>query len=263
MDERLDVNSRVGLLFATLLVLSFISTRFLPKAPLVLSAGIAPLWSAFYAVSSNSRGFIESLVTERDLRSENADLRTRVAVAETDNKRLSEELRKLEEVTQIRATISPGVTVVAGVIGLQFDSLNALVRINKGTKDGVQEKMVVTTPQGLVGEVMNVEQSSALVRTLLDAEFRVGIKVAKLPGTALARGVAGRFLRATNYRSASAKVGDTVWSANVAGGAFPPIRVGRITKRIELSGDTLGLTLEIAPAVDISALEQVYLLRLP
>jgi rod shape-determining protein MreC len=221
------------------------------------------VWNVFYVGASNLRGFVDTLVNQRDLRDENAALRTRVAVLETDNKRLTDEVRKLEEVTQIRATISPGVTVVAQVVGVQFDSLNALIRINKGSNDGVQEKMVVTTPLGLVGEVMKVEARTAMVRTLLDAEFRVGIKVGNLPGTALARGVAGRFLRATNYRGGAVKLGDKVSSANVAGGAFPPIPVGRVTKRIELSGDTLGLTLEIAPVVDINALEQVYLLRLP
>jgi rod shape-determining protein MreC len=257
------VNSRVGLLFGVLLFLSLVSVRFLPTAPLVFSSAVTPLWSVFYTVSTNLRNFVETLVNERDVRGENARLITRVAVLETENKRLSDEVRKLEEVTQIRATISPGVAVVAQVVGLQFDSLNALIRINKGLRDGVQEKMVVTTARGLVGEVMKVEARTALVRTLLDAEFRVGIKVANYPGTALARGVAGRFLRATNYRGGNAKVGDLVSSANVAGGAFPPIPVGRVTKRIELSGDTLGLTLEINPIVDISSLEQVYLLRLP
>ena len=257
------MNSRVGLLFGVLIVLSFISTRFLPRAPLVLSSAVTPLWSVFYTVSNNLRGFVTALTAERDLLSENAALSIKVSTLETDNKRLSEELRKLEEVTQIRATISPGVTVVAQVVAVQFDSLNALIRINKGSKDGVQEKMVVTTPQGLVGEVMTVADRTAMVRTLLDAEFRVGIKIGNYPGTALARGVAGSFLRATNYKGSKVKIGDSVWSANVAGGAFPPIRVGRVAKRVELSGDTLGLTLEIVPAVDISALEQVYLLRLP
>jgi rod shape-determining protein MreC len=257
------VNSRVGLLFGILMFVSFVSVRFLPSAPLVLSSAITPLWSVFYVGASNVRGFVETLVNQRDMRNENAALRTRVATLETENTRLANEVRKLEEVTQIRATISPGVTVVAQVVGVQFDSLNAFIRIDKGSNDGVQEKMVVTTPQGLVGEVMNVEARTAMVRTLLDAEFRVGIKVGNRPGTALARGVAGRFLRATNYRGGSVKVGDRVWSANVAGGAFPPIPVGRVTKRIELSGDTLGLTLEITPIVDINSLEQVYLLRLP
>ncbi len=257
------MNSRVGLLFGILLLVSFVSTRFLPSAPPVLSSAVTPLWNVFHTSALNLRGFVDALVLERDLRTENAALKTRVQTAESEVRRLSEEVRKLEEVTQIRATISPGVAVVAGVAGLQFDSLNATLRINKGSRDGVQEKMVVTTPQGLVGEVMGVEPNSAVVRTLLDAEFRVGIKVGTMQGTALARGVAGRFLRATNYKGTGVKVGDTVWSANVAGGAFPPIRVGRVTRRIDLSGDTLGLTLEIAPAVDVTALEQVYLLRLP
>lgn len=257
------MNSRAGLLIGVLLLVSLVSTRFLPKAPLAFSSAVTPLWNVFYVGGQNLRGFVEALILERDLRLENASLNNRLGVLQTENKHLLDEVHKLEEVTQIRATISPGVAVVAQVISLQFDSLNASLRINKGSSDGVQEKMVVTTPQGLVGEVAFVDARTATVRTLLDAEFRVGVKVSDYPGTALARGVAGSFLRATNYKTAKVKVGDTVWSANVAGGAFPAVKVGTVTKRIELSGDTLGLTLEIAPVVDVTALEQVYLLRLP
>ena len=123
--------------------------------------------------------------------------------------------------------------------------------------------MVVTTPLGLVGEVSQVDARTAVVRTLLDAEFRVGIKVGNYPGTALARGVAGRFLRATNYKSAKVKIGDTVWSANVAGGAFPLVKVGHVVRRVELSGDSLGLTLEIAPVVDIRRLRASLFIEAP
>jgi rod shape-determining protein MreC len=101
------------------------------------------------------------------------------------------------------------------------------------------------------------------VRTVLDPDFRIGIKVGKYNGVALARGISGRYLRAQNYKNPKVRVGDTVWSANVPGGAFPTSKIGVVSKIIAGSGESLGQTLEITPSVDVTSLEQVYLLRLP
>ncbi len=257
------VNSRIGLLFSALLVLSLISTRFAPKAPLALSSTVTPLWTVFSAVSLNLRHFLEALILERDLRTENAALKNKVGELELRAYQLDLEVKKLEELVDIKRTQSPSVFKAAQVIAFNFDALNAELRINKGSADGVQLKMAVTTPQGLVGNVMQVDQHSAIVRTILDPEFRVGVKVAKFNNVAVARGVAGRVLRAENYKNPKAKNGDVVWSSNSAGGVFPSVRLGTIISVSQSRGDTLGQTLEINPFVDMTALEQVYLLRLP
>jgi rod shape-determining protein MreC len=251
------MNSRIGLLFSALLVLSLISTRFAPKAPLALSSTVTPLWTVFSVVSLNLRNFLEALILERDLHTENAALKNKVGELELRAYQLDLEVKKLEELADIKRTQSPSVFKAAQVIAFNFDALNAELRINKGSADGVQLKMAVTTPQGLVGNVMQVDQHSAIVRTILDPEFRVGVKVAKFNNVALARGVAG------NYENPKAKKGDVVWSSNSAGGVFPTVRLGTIISVSQSRGDTLGQTLEINPFVDMTALEQVYLLRLP
>ncbi len=257
------MNSRIGLLFGILLVVSLISTRFAPKAPLAFSSAVSPIWMVFSISGQNLRSFFEALVLERDMRVENRDLRNKVGELELKAYQLEQEVKRLEEVALIKRTQSPSVALAAQVIAFNFDALNAELRINKGSADGVQLKMAVTTPQGLVGDVMQVDTNTALVRTILDPDFRVGIKVAQLTTVAVARGVSGRLLRAEDYKNPKVKNGDVVFSSNSAGGVFPTVRLGKIFSVSQSRGDTLGQTLEITPFVDITALEQVYLLRLP
>jgi rod shape-determining protein MreC len=257
------MNSRVGLLFGILLVVSLVSTRFAPRAPLALSSGVAPLWTVFGSAGLNLRGFVTALVLERDLQAENAVLKNTVGELELRVNKLEQQVRKQAEVAQIIRTQTKAVLTDAQVIAFHFDALNAEVRINKGRKDGVQPKMAVTTPQGLVGDVMEVDESSALVRTILDPDFRVGIKVAPYSTVAVARGVSGRLIRAEDYKNPKVKKGDSVFSSNSPGGVFPTVQLGVVTSVSASRGDTLGQTLEISPHVDISALEQVYVLRLP
>jgi rod shape-determining protein MreC len=257
------MNSRVGLLFGVLLVISLVSTRFAPSAPLALSSGVAPLWLVFSSAGLNLRGFLEALVLERDLRAENTKLKNTVGELELRVNKLEQQVRKQAEVAQIIRTQTKAVLTDAQVIAFHFDALNAEVRINKGRRDGVQPKMAVTTPQGLVGDVMEVDDASALVRTVLDPDFRVGIKVAPYSTVAVARGVSGRLIRAEDYKNPKVKKGDLVFSSNSPGGVFPTVQLGVVTSVSASRGDTLGQTLEISPHVDISALEQVYVLRLP
>jgi rod shape-determining protein MreC len=257
------MNSRVGLLFGILLVVSLVSTRFAPRAPLALSSSVAPLWLVFSSAGLNLRGFLEALVLERDLRAENTKLKNTVGELELRVNKLEQQVRKQAEVAQIIRTQTKAVLTDAQVIAFHFDALNAEVRINKGRRDGVQPKMAVTTPQGLVGDVMEVDDTSALVRTILDPDFRVGIKVAPHSSVAVARGVSGRLIRAEAYKNPKVKKGDLVFSSNSPGGVFPTVQLGVVTSVSASRGDTLGQTLEISPHVDISALEQVYVLRLP
>ncbi|MFN3265209.1 MAG: rod shape-determining protein MreC [Deinococcales bacterium] len=257
------MNSRIGLLFGVLLVLSLISTRFAPKAPLALSSGITPLWQIFTTGGLNLRFFFEALILERDLHTENTNLKNKVGELELRVNKLEQQVQKQTEVQQIIRTQTNSVLTDAQVIAFQFGALNAEIRINKGRRDGVQPKMAVTTPRGLVGDVMQVDETSALVRTILDPDFRVGIKVARYNSVAVARGVSGRFIRAEDYKNPKVKVGDLVFSSNSPGGVFPTVQLGVVTGVSASRGDTLGQTLEISPHVDISALEQVYVLRLP
>jgi rod shape-determining protein MreC len=259
------MNSRLWLIFGILMLVSLVSTRFVPPAPFALSAGIAPFTGMFYHLAQNLKKAVDIIAFESELRRENASLKAKLGVAETSVARLEQDVQRLESAASIRRFQSPGVFAIAPVTAYKNDGLVSQLTVARGSQDGLQVGMAVTTPSGLVGIVQEVNSRSALIRTVTDPEFRVGVTVAnkKKPGRGLGRGVAGRFLRVEVFKGSEVKVGQKVLSGGFAGGAFPTVQIGLISKRIASGGDTLGLTLEVKPFVDPSALEEVFILSLP
>ena len=259
------MNSRLWLVFGILMLVSLVSTRFVPPAPFALSASIAPFTGMFYHLAQNIKNAANMIAFESDLRLENTALKAKLGTAQTKVAQLEQEVEKLESAAKIRRYQSPGVFAIAPVISYKNDGLVSQLMVARGEQDGLQVGMAVTTPSGLVGIVQAVTRRTALIRTVTDPEFRVGVTVAskKKPGRGLGRGVAGRFLRVEVYKGSDVKVGQKILSGGFAGGAFPTVQIGLISKRIASSGDTLGLTLEVNPFVDPSALEEVFILSLP
>ena len=252
-------------MFGILMLVSLISTRFVPPAPFALSAGIAPFTGMFYQLAQNAKGAVDTIAFENDLRVENKALKNQLGTALTKLAQLEQEAKKLEAAAKIRRYQSPGVFAIASVILYKNDGLVSQLMVARGEQDGLQAGMAVTTPSGLVGIVQEVAARTALIRTVTDPEFRVGVTVAssKKRGRGLGRGIAGRFLRIEGFKGADVKIGQKVLSGGFAGGAFPTVQIGVVVKRIASRGDTLDLTLEVKPYVDPSGLEEVYILSLP
>ncbi len=252
-------------MFGILMLVSLISTRFVPPAPFALSASIAPYTGMFYQLAQNAKNAVDTIAFENDLRIENKSLKNQLGSTQTKLAQLEQEAKKLEAAAKIRRYQSPGVFAIANVISYKNDGLVSQLMVALGEQDGLQPGMAVTTPSGLVGIVQEVAARSALIRTVTDPEFRVGVTVASANkrGRGLGRGIAGRILRIEDYKGSDVKLGQKVLSGGFAGGAFPTVQIGVIVKRIASRGDTLGLTLEVKPFVDPSALEEVYILSLP
>lgn len=256
--------ARVAVLFGILMIASLLATRFLPPAPLALSAGIVPVTRVTYAVAENLRQFVETLVLEGDLRAENERLTARVNTLADENRRLTADVRRLEQVTRIRASISPAVALTATVISTDPSSLQSKLIIDKGADDGVERMMTVTVPGALVGVVDDVTRHQAIVRTIVDPETRVSVTIEGKGGRFLAQGVAGGLMRAESFGgNVSVKPGDTVITLNTGGGVFPSVRVGEVASVLPSGTNSLGQTIFIRPAVDVAGLEEVFLLRAP
>ncbi len=259
------MNSRLWLVFGILMLVSLVSTRFVPPAPFALAASIAPFTGMFYQLAQNAKNAVDTVAFENDLRIENKTLKNQLGTSQTKLVQLEQEVNKLEAAAKIRRYQSPGVFAIASVISYKNDGLVSQLMVALGEQDGVQLGMAVTTPSGLVGIVQEVAARTALIKTVTDPEFRVGATVAstKKQGRGLGRGIAGRILRVEDFKGSNVKVGQKVLSGGFAGGAFPTVQIGLVVKRIASRGDTLGLTLEVKPFVDPSALEEVFILSLP
>ncbi len=135
-----------------------------------------------------------------------------------------------------------------------------IVLLNRGYDQGIRTGQPLAGREGLAGKVVEVrpERSHAILLNHPDCAVAVRIERSRVAGIIeWSPGAFGALkLRNISYL-ADVKVGDLVISSGL-GGVFPEgIPVGRITK---VSPDDTGLVLDITvkPAVDFSALEEVF-----
>ena len=137
---------------------------------------------------------------------------------------------------------SPGVVATAPVIGGGVGPDVSRLIIGSGTSSGVQVGMPVTVPQGLVGIVTDVTANSAIVRTVVDPQSRVGVSVRDRGGQGVIVGDVADLLRVTRFiQSQEVQVGDEVETSSY-GGLFPiGVLVGVAGLPVPLN-DVVGVT---------------------
>lgn len=99
--------------------------------------------------------------------------------------------------------------------------------------------MPVTTASGLVGVITEVTPNQAVVRTILDPESRVGVRLANAPGRGIAYGAPPRMLRVEIAPEANVKPGDTVVSGAIQGLYPAGITVGTVEQVLPLAPGAL------------------------
>jgi len=186
--------------------------------------------------------------------------------------RLENDLSTMEEVRKENLRLKhllnyvdemPPERVMAQVVG--WDSANEfkVIRLNKGTDQGIKVMSPVITDHGLVGYVYRATRNYSDVLTILDQNNRVDVVVERTRTHGIVEGVFN-FKCALKYvmRNEPVEVGDKLITAGV-GGIYPKgVKVGMIT---DISKENFGMTLsiEVVPSVDFDKLEEVLVLISP
>jgi rod shape-determining protein MreC len=173
------------------------------------------------------------LLRGREVQTEN----TRLAAENARLKQENESLRKAAaEVTRLRVALhlvkaEKLPPLAAEVIGwLPSPHFDTIV-LARGSRDGVKERMVVRTADGLVGQVIDVGPASCEVMLLSDLNSGVGGLVRrnnKSQGVGIVQGVGRGMLLEVQYlkREADVKPGDVVVSSGYGGVVPPDIPIG-------------------------------------
>ncbi len=119
--------------------------------------------------------------------------------------------------------------VAAEVVGLGPDGFSRTLEIDRGTSDGVQTGMVVTTGAGLLGRVSEAGPHAAIVQTLADPQSRVSVFLPRtgLQGTAFG-GPTALQLRIEHSIGLVASNGDWALTSGVGGGYPRGLVVGEV-----------------------------------
>ncbi len=153
----------------------------------------------------------------------------------------------------------------AKVIKNSTNQRNNFITINKGSNDGITKDMAVISPdKGVVGFVVDVSPSFALIRSLLNKETLISVVIKKNGAFGSLVWGEGNF----NVRKAYVKeipnhykinLRDTIVTSG-AGGFPKGIVVGRVSKTQISTGDNF-MTLEIDLFNDFGTLQYVYIIK--
>ncbi|MBP8625079.1 MAG: rod shape-determining protein MreC [Syntrophorhabdales bacterium] len=114
-----------------------------------------------------------------DAKKENYLLKKRIDELLLENQRIPEleqENRRLKTILKL-AESNPGTSVVAKVIGEDLKNWFKCIIVDKGRDHGINEKMPVITPKGIVGQVVEVNKWHSKVMIINDTNSSVDVNI--------------------------------------------------------------------------------------
>ncbi len=193
------------------------------------------------------------------LLAENIELKEKVRqleIAGIEN----EELRDMLNLTKKYDTSNAITAEIISVDSTWFE----VITVNKGSRDGIKEKMTVLTPSGLVGKVTKVYDFSCQVTTILDVSNAVSATLTKtgdLVNTIGDMGLVKDGLLKLKYVPADVTLqeGDVIETSGI-GGIYPKgIYIGTI-KKVEEDKNLKKQYAIIEPGVDFSKMRDVLII---
>jgi rod shape-determining protein MreC len=151
-------------------------------------------------------------------------------------------------------------TVFATVIGKSVNTWQATVILDKGSQNGVKQRMPVATADGLVGQVMSTTANSCLVQLIMDQKSAVGVRLQNSRATGIIEGEGQEQLQ-LNYLPKGVKTAakEVVMTSGL-GGVYPAgLVVGTIASTAR-NNDGLFQDVRVSPTVDFWTLEEVYII---
>lgn len=247
-------------LAATLLALTLLTELPpLAKPRALLRGAVAPaegLMTGLAGIAGDVGGVFGDIASlraaDQRLSAQNAQLRRRLAEASA-TVRENDELRRA---LAFEKTYGHHV-VAAGVVARSAEPLSRSLTIDKGSADGLEAGMVVSSPAGLVGRIVETSPHSSLVQTLADPQSRVNAfgALSGLEGTVMGDG-STLTMQVPARPDSVLKPGEWVLSSGV-GGTYPRgLVVGQVVSFQKQAAATLQFA-QLAWPADYSSLDLV------
>ncbi|RJP80318.1 MAG: rod shape-determining protein MreC [Candidatus Zixiibacteriota bacterium] len=188
------------------------------------------------------------------LRKDNTALRIQISQAR-EAVQENERLRRLLDYKD-----STGLFLQAGeIIGRNpLPGVHSLL-INVGSAAGIAKHMAVVNDRGLVGQVVRVNAGSAVVQILMDRNMGSAVRLSGCRADGITVWGGGQRLMIDGIpNSVPVRLGEEVITSGLDG-VFPEgIPVGMVV-RTERSSEKLFQLIEVEPAVDFTAIEEIFI----
>ncbi len=253
----------VGVLFAQVLGLAVQVRRTTDSEPTRLIrvwavGAVTPLEKMLAWVQTSSGGMWHNYFYLRGVRAENRQLKQEIERMRLEQARISQDADQARRLQALLAFKEQFIsqTMAAQVIGSSGSELSRSVYIDKGERDGIKPDMAVISKDGIVGKVLRVYGSTALVLLIDDQTSGVGSILDKSRLQGILRGTSsGEVVLEKVMSDEAVPVGEQVLTSG-GDGIFPKgLPVGTVTK--VSPGSDLFLNIRVRPAADLNRLEEV------
>ena len=217
------------------------------------AVGVADTYNKFHSY--------DELKAENDsLKKQVTDLTKKLESAQADveeNKELKSMLGVSERNTSFKYE-------QAQVIGRTLDEWSSVLTIDAGSKDGLEKHDCVVTSQGMVGYVIELNDHTAQVTTIIDKNMSAGALVTRTGEIGVAEGdyklmSDGKLKVSYLSKDADVVVGDSITTSG-SGGYFPKgLTIGTV-ESIKTESDGMSNYAVIAPMIKLSELTNVYII---
>ena len=236
---------------------------FEPLENAVLTVAV-PIESVLQDATRPAADFVNNMTDINRLSGENQALREENERQTVEIARLREVERdflQLSELVKTRPFGPEDVLVAANVFAHDPNNLKDIIAIDRGRADGLQEGMMVLTPQGsLVGSVTRVLGDVAWVTLITDPDSAVSALIQESRTQGVVVGAAdGTLTMEFVEETADVQAGDLVLTSGI-GGRHPPAElIGQVVE-VEQAAPELFQEVRVQPLADLSRLEEVLVL---
>ncbi len=222
-----------------------------------------PVFNVSRNASLGVVNFFSNVFTIGDLENENADLKQKLVLLETENARLkiaAAEVEKLGQALNLKARTG-FVLTGARVVSVDPTSLNQTLVVDRGSNSGVVLAQAVVDASGAyVGQVTRVLTNTAEITLISDFSSRLPAEVAETGARGIITGQHGLSVALIEvpqgqYLKEGGRVVTTGFTVGVPAGLF----IGYVDK-LRTGGSDLFQEANIAPAADLRQLRTVFII---
>lgn len=220
---------------------------------------VGPLESGMTAVVTPVADVLSGAGNLREIQSENQRLRLELEELQNEVVTLRQQADQADDLREALGIIGDNAEQqfeLASVVSRDASPFTDVVRIDKGSGDGIRTGMVVRSAQGsLVGTVVEVFATRSAVRLISDARSAVN---AQILGSDIDGSVQGTATRTVKFQLArgAMNVGDQVVTSGVGDNYPRGLPIGTV-KEVEGTPQDIFLDVTIEPHVRLSTLETV------
>lgn len=233
-----------------------------------VSSTVTPVQSQINKIGNWFVDHISFLSNLSNIKKENDELRARVEQLDAKVSQMEKEeteLKRLRKLLDLSEKYSEYPSVGANVIGKGPGNWFDTIVIDKGKKDGIEEGMNVLSGDGLVGIVVEVQDKSSQIMSIISDESNVSAMSLKTGDVCMINGneetIEQGYIGVEDIdRSAKVVEGDEIITSNISSKYLAGLTIGKI-KDIKLSESKLSKTAKLEPAVDFKHLQEVLIIK--